>query len=57
MNANFPYHFVQEAYVKKLTILIQKKKGNAHNYSFDYGAIYKSNILNIQKLLMIKSNI
>ena len=32
-------------------------KGNVYNYSFDYNAVDKSDILNIHKKLMVKNNI
>ena len=32
-------------------------KGNVYDFSVDYGAIHKSNILNIRKYLMIKKYI
>ena len=34
-----------------------KRKGNAHDFSFDYNAIDKSNILNIHNFLKVKSYI
>ena len=32
-------------------------KGNLYDFSFDYNAIDKSDVLNIQKYLMVKNNI
>ena len=50
----FQLNFVLEAYLMNLTMLI---KGNVYDFSVDYSAIDKSNILNIHKYLMIKNNI
>ena len=59
-NVNFPSQFClgnlsdKSDYVDSQELSL---KGNVYDFSVDYDAIDKSNILNIHKYLMIKNNI
>ena len=56
----FHLNFVLEAYLIKFDYVDSEEvsfKGHVCDFSVDYDAIDKSNILNIHKYLMIKNNI
>ena len=58
--STFQLSFVLEAYLINLTMLKQKKyhlKESLFDFSVDYDAIDKSDMLNVHKYLMAKSNI
>ena len=56
-NVNFPNHFCLGSIFIKLEAKEVSLKGNAYDFSVDYDAIDKSNILNIRKYLVLKNNI
>ena len=57
----FQLHFVLEAYLKDISSATKLREvslnENVYNFSVDYNSIDKSDILNIQKYLMVKNNI
>ena len=59
-NANFPFQFCVESISNKCDYIDSKEvflKGNMNDFSADYNAIDKSNILNTHKYLMVKNDI
>ena len=54
-NVNFPSQFCLGSISNKFEYV--SLKGNVYDFSVDYVAIDKSNILNIHKYLMIKNSI
>ena len=59
-NVNFPSQFCLEGISNKFGAIDSREvslKGNAYDFSVDCNAISKSNILNIDKYLMVKNNI
>ena len=59
-NVNFPSQFCLGSTSNKFDNVESEEasfKGNVYDFSVDYGAIDKSNILNIHKYLMIKTSI
>ena len=58
-NVNFPNQFWLESVSNKFRAIDSREvslKGNVYNFSVDYNAINKSNMLNIHKHLMVKDN-
>ena len=56
--STFQLNFVHEAYLINFNYVESKElsfKGNFHDFSVDYGAINKSDILDIHKYLMVKN--
>ena len=59
-NANFPPQFCLGSMPNKFDYIDSEEvslKGNVYDFLVDYDAVDKSNISNIHKYLMIKSNI
>ena len=55
--ANYPTKFCLRSIANKSDYVESSVKGNVYNFSVDYNPIDKSDILNIQKYLMVKNNI
>ena len=58
-NVNFPNQFCLGSISNKFEYFDSEEvslKGSAYNFSVDYDALDKSNILNIHKYLMAKNN-
>ena len=57
----FQLHFVLEAYLMDISSATKSREvslnKNMYNFSVDYNSIDKSDILNIQKYIMVKNNI
>ena len=59
-NVNFPTHYCLGSIAHRFGVTEPREvsfKGNVYDFSVDYNAIDKSDILNIHKYLLVRNNI